>query len=102
MAFSFDLAVSDPTPLHRFDGSDSDLSAAVTVDASQGSVKFYFSDDSPATPQTSLYFLTPENMGLPLTPLCRDMGIPSEAILEEGYDSDMQFGLFIRDVLVEE
>ena len=30
------------------------------------------------------------------------MGMPSEAILEEGYDSDMQFGPFIQDGLVEE
>ena len=30
------------------------------------------------------------------------MGIPSEAILEEGYDRDMQFGPFIPDGLVEE
>ena len=96
------MAVSDPTPPHRCDGSDSDPSAAITVDASQGSVKISFLDDSPATPQTPLSFLTPENMGLPLTPLCHVMVIPSEAILEEGYDSDMQFGLFIQDEVVEE
>ena len=101
-AFSFDLEVSDPTLPHRCDGSDSDPSAAIKVDASQGSVKINLYDDSPATPQTPLYFLTPENMGLPLTPLCRVMGIPSEAILEEGYDSNMQFGLFIQDGVVEE
>ena len=41
-------------------------------------------------------------MGLPLTHLCCVMEMPSEAILEEGYDSDMQFGPFIRYELVEE
>ena len=41
-------------------------------------------------------------MGVPLTPLCSVMGMPSEAILEEGYDSDMQFGQFIQDGVVEE
>ena len=30
------------------------------------------------------------------------MGIPSEAILEEVYDSDMQFGPFIQEGVVEE
>ena len=54
------------------------------------------------TPQTPLSLLTPANMSLPLTPLCRVMGMPSEAILEEGYDSDMQFGLFIQDGVLEE
>ena len=82
--FSFDLAVSDPTPLHRCDGSDSDPSAAITVDASQGSVQGNLYDDFTATPPNPLSFLTPENMGLPLTPFFRVMGIPSEAILEEG------------------
>ena len=96
------MAVSDLTPPHQCDGSDSDPSAAITVDAPQGSVQSNLSDDSPATPQTPLSFLTPENMGLLLTPLCRVMGMPSEAILEEGYDSDMQFGLFIQDGVVEE
>ena len=100
--FSFDLAVSDPMQPHQCDGSVPDLSAAVTVDASQVSVQSNLSDDYPVTPQTPLYILTPENMGLPLTPLCHVMGIPSEAILEEGYDSDMQFGLFIQDGVVEE
>ena len=74
---------------NQCDGSDSDPSAAITVDALQGSVKSDLSDDSPATPQTPLSFLTPENMGLPLTPLCHVMVIPSEAIFEEGYDSNM-------------
>ena len=69
---------------------------------SQGSVQSNLSDDSPATPQTPLSFLTPEDIGLPLTPLCHVMGIPSEAILEEGYDSDMNFGLFIQYGVVEE
>ena len=101
-AFSFDLLVSDPMPPHQCDGSDTDLSAAITVDASKGSVHSKLSDDSPATPQTPLSFLTSENMGLPITPLCRVMGMPSEAILEEGYDSNMHFGLFIQDGVVEE
>ena len=87
-------------PPHQCDGSDPDLSAAITVDALQGSVQSNFSDDSPATPQTPLSFLTPENMGLPLTLLCRVMGMPSEAILEEGYDRNMHFGLFIQDRVV--
>ena len=30
------------------------------------------------------------------------MEMPSEVILEEGYDSDMQFGPFIKYVVVEE
>ena len=41
-------------------------------------------------------------MGLPLTPPYRVMEMPSEALLEEGYDRNMQFGLFIQDGLVEE
>ena len=41
-------------------------------------------------------------MGLPLTPLSCIMEMPSEVILEEGYDSDMQFGPFIQDGVVEE
>ena len=41
-------------------------------------------------------------MGVPLTLLCRVMGMPSEAISEEGYDSDMHFGPFIQDGVVEE
>ena len=41
-------------------------------------------------------------MGLPLTPLFRVMGMPSEAILEEGYDSDMQFFPFIQYGVAEE
>ena len=41
-------------------------------------------------------------VGLLLTTPCRVMGIPSEALLEEGYDSNMQFGLFIQDGVVEE
>ena len=96
------MTVSDPMPPHHCDGSDPDLSAAITVDASKGSVHSNLSDDSPATPQNPLSFLTPENMGLPLTPLFRVMGMSIEAILEEGYDSDMQFGLFIQDGVVEE
>ena len=89
-------------PPNQCDGSDPYLSAAITVDASQGSVQSNLSDDSSATPQTPLSFLTPENMGLPITPLCRVMGMPSEEILEEGYDNDMQFGLFIQYRVVEE
>ena len=54
------------------------------------------------TPQTPLSLLTPANMSLPLTPLCRVMGMLSEAILEEEYDSDIHFGPFIQDGLVEE
>ena len=41
-------------------------------------------------------------MGLPLTPLSRVTEMTSEAISEEGYDSDLQFGLFIQDEVVEE
>ena len=89
-------------PPHRCDGSNANPPAAITADALQVSVQNNSSDASPATPQTPLYLLTPENMGLPLTPLFRVMGMPSEAILEEGYDSDMQFGLFIQDGVVEE
>ena len=100
--FSSDSVDLDPTPPHQCEGSDSDPSAAITVDASQISVQGNLSDASPATPQTPLYLLTPENMGLPLTPLCRVMGMPSEAILEERYDSDMQFVTFIQDGVVEE
>ena len=46
--------------------------------------------------------LTPENMGLPRTLLCRVIEMSSEAILEKGYDSDMQFGPFIQNGVVEE
>ena len=60
------------------------------------------SNASPETHQTPLSLLSPVNMGLPLTPLCRVIKIPSEAILEEGYDSDMQFDPFIQDGVVEE
>ena len=98
--FSSDLAVSDPTPPHRCDVSDAELPAAITVGASQCSVRSNLSDAYPATPHTPLYLLTPENMGLPLTPLCRIMGMPNEAISEEVYDSDMQFVPFIQDVVV--
>ena len=41
-------------------------------------------------------------MGLPLTPLCCVMGMISEVILEEGYDSNIQFGSFIQYGVVEE
>ena len=75
------LAVSDPTPPHQCYSSDPNLSAAIAVDVSQGSVQSNLSDDSPVTPQTPLSFLTLENMGLPLTPLCHVMGMPSEAIM---------------------
>ena len=100
--FSSDSAVSDPTPPHQCDGSDADPPAAITVDASQVSVRSNLSDASHATPQTPLSLLTPDNMGLPITPLFRVMGMPSEAMLEEGYDSGMQFGPFIQDGVVEE
>ena len=56
---------------NRCDGSDAGPPADITVDASQGSVLSNFSDASPATTQTPLSLLTPENMGLPLTPICR-------------------------------
>ena len=57
-------------------------------------------DVSPATPHTTLYIITPDNMGLPLTPLCRIMEMPSAAILDDGYDSYMQVGPFIQDGVV--
>ena len=41
-------------------------------------------------------------MGLLLTNPCCIMEMPSEALLEERYDNDMQFGPFIQDGLVEE
>ena len=41
-------------------------------------------------------------MGPSLTPLCRVMGMQSEAILEEGYDSDVHFVPFIKYGLLEE
>ena len=96
------MTVSDLTPPHRCDGNDADPPSDITVDVSQGSVQSNLSDASPATPHTPLSLLTPENMGLTLTPLCRIIGIPSEAILVEGYDSDMKFGPFIQDGVVEE
>ena len=74
---------------NRCDVSDANPTAAITVDASQGSVRSNLSDASPATPQNPLSLLSPENMGLPLTPPCRITEMPSEALLEEGYDSDM-------------
>ena len=46
------------------DGSDSDPPAAITVDASQGSVQSNVPDASPTTPHNPLSLLTPENMGL--------------------------------------
>ena len=96
------MAVSDLTPPHQCEGSDANPPEAIIVDAFQCSVQSNLSDDSPATPQTPLFILTPENTCLPITPLCRLTGMPSEAILEEGYDSDMQFGPFIQDRVVEE
>ena len=59
---------------------------------SQVSVRSNLSGASPVTPQNYLPLQTPDNMGLLLTPLCRVMEMRSEEILEEGYDSDMQFG----------
>ena len=53
------------------DSSDADRPAAITVDASQGSVRSNLPDASPATPHNPLYILTPDNMGLPLTLPCR-------------------------------
>ena len=44
-AFSFDLSVSDPMPPHQCYSSDPDMSAAITVDVSQGSVQNNLSDD---------------------------------------------------------
>ena len=88
--------------MHRCDGIDADPPEDIKVDASQGSVRSNLSDASPATPQTPLSILTSVNMGLPLTTLCHVIGMPSEAILEEGYDSNMQFGPFIQDGEVEE
>ena len=87
---------------NRCDGSDADPPAAITVDASQGSVRSNLSDDSTETPQNNLSLLTPYNMGLPLTPTCSVMEIPSDTILEEGYDRDMQFGPLIQDGVLEE
>ena len=55
---------------NRCDGSDAGPPAAITVDASQGSVQINLSDTSPATQQTPLSLLTRYNMFLPLTPLC--------------------------------
>ena len=55
---------------NRCDGSDAGPPAAITVDASQCSVRSNLSDASPVTPQTPLSILTPEIMGLSLTPLC--------------------------------
>ena len=75
--------VSDLTPLCRCDGSDAEPPSAITCDALQGSLRSNLSDASPAITHTPLSLLTPYNMGLSLTPLCRVMGIPSEAILEE-------------------
>ena len=69
---------------------------------SQGSVRSNFSDASPVTPQNILSLLTPDNMGLLLTNPCCIMEMPSEALLEEGYDSDMKFGPFIQDEVLEE
>ena len=100
--FSYDSSVLYPTPPHQCEDSDTDPPADITVEVSQGGVRSNLSGASPATPQTPLSLLTPDNMGLPLTPLCRVMGMPSEAILEEGYDSNLQFGPFIQDGLVEE
>ena len=96
------MAVWDPTPPHICGGSDTKPPADITVDVSQGSVRINLSGASPATLQTPLFLITPENIGLPIIPLCQVMGMPSEAILEEGYDSDKQFGLFIQDGVVEE
>ena len=87
---------------NRCDGSDAVPPSAIIVDASQGIVQSNLSDASHATPQNTLSLLTPENMVLPLTPLCRVMEMPSEAILEEVYDRDMQFGPFIQYGLLEE
>ena len=86
----------------RCDGCDAGPSAAIAVDLSYGSVRSNFSDASPATVQNPLSLLSPENIGLPLTRFFRVMEICSKAILEEVYDSDMQFGLFIQDGVEEE
>ena len=63
-----------------FCGSDAGPPEAIKVDALIGSVQSTLSDASPETPQTPLSLLTPDNMGLPLTPLRCVMEIPSEAI----------------------
>ena len=87
---------------NRFDGSDADPPEAIKVDASKGGVQSNLSDASPATPQNPLYIITLENMGLLLPPPFRVMEMPSESLLQEGYDSDMQFGPFIQDGVLEE
>ena len=55
---------------NQCDSSDADPPADTTADALQGSVQSNLSDASPVIPQTPLSLLTPENMGLSLTPLC--------------------------------
>ena len=55
---------------NRCDRSDTGPPAAITFDASQGSVLRNLFGASPATQKTPLSLLTPDNMGLPLTPLC--------------------------------
>ena len=87
---------------NQYDSSDAYPPAAITLDASQGSVRSNLSDASPATPQNPLSLLTPENMGLSLTTACCVMDTPSESLLEEGYDINMQFCQFIQDGVVEE
>ena len=57
---------------------------------------------SPATPVRCLPVVPPEDMGLPQTPPQCVLIMPSDELLEEGYDSDMQHGPFLQHGVMEE
>ena len=58
---------------NRCDRSDAGPPETITVDASQVSVRSNLAYASPVILNTPLSPLTPDNMSLPLTPLCQVM-----------------------------
>ena len=76
--------------------------SSVTTDGAQVSINSDVTDHAPSTPGISLPSLTPVTMGLPVTPPSRVLNMPSIALLDQGYDSDMQMGPFVETGVTDE
>ena len=84
------------------DGSSNDVPPSIEPDDQHNSTLSNITAEAPVTPNRNLNVLLPSNYGMPSTPPNCTVSVPSDEMIEDGYDTDYEIGPFYEEGIIDD